>query len=321
MMKCMGNKLLFTLLFIFCFQLVNAQKIEKYFDNNWRECAFENAMFYGVWEKKDSVWERKDYYIHQRTLQMHGFYKDEACKIEHGVFTRYYFNGNLETQYTAVNGKMQGTSLSYHINGIMSDSSIYVNGIKMGGLSVGWHQNGNVRYEREVDSLGDGVYISYFDNEKVDQKGRLLNHKKTGIWVYYHFNGNKAQVCKYEEDSLMSYTCFNENGEPEVCNKTDSDSYFIKGIDGYKKYIENSVYWPTTYEFKTISKAAVTVYFCVDVTGKIKNAHVHQGFHPAFDEIALNAIKRCPKWMPAVHKNRFVETYKKQVINFAKTED
>jgi antitoxin component YwqK of YwqJK toxin-antitoxin module len=317
----MIKKLFALLLLLQSFYLLKGQKIEKYFDNNWKECSFENAMFFAMLEKKDSVWERKDYFVHQRTLQEHGFYKDEDCKIEHGLFKRYYFNGNLKTTYIAINGKIEGTQISYHINGIMSDSSTFINGKKLGGLSVGWHQNGNVRYERQVDSLGNGVFISYFDNEKVDSKGRLLNDTKTGTWVYYHYNGNKAQVCNYHADSVKSKTCYNENGELETCNFPDSNSTFSKGINGYKEYLQNKVYWPINYEFKNITKAAVTVYFTIDVTGKVKDAFVMQGFHTAFDVIALDIIKRSPKWIPARHKNRFVESYKKQVIHFAKGEE
>lgn len=69
------------ILLMLVLQVVNAQKIEKYFDFQWKETSSENAMFYGVWEKVDSLWHRKDYYMHQKSLQMEGFFKDEACKV------------------------------------------------------------------------------------------------------------------------------------------------------------------------------------------------------------------------------------------------
>ena len=57
-----------------------AQKTEIFYDYNWKECAPEYARYYAVIEKKDSLWQRNDYFIREMKLQMTGAYKDKENK-------------------------------------------------------------------------------------------------------------------------------------------------------------------------------------------------------------------------------------------------
>ena len=319
------RKVVNFILLILVLQFANAQKIEKYFDFQWRETSSEYAMFYGVWEKVDSLWHRKDYYIHQKSLQMEGFFKDEACKVHHGKFTHYYTNGNVESTSNYQNNSKEGVFISYHPNGMIKDSAFYRND-KMIGMSAAWYPSGNIMYERMLDTMGNqsGIFVDYFDNEKISYKGRWgKDFIKTGTWTYYHNNGNKAQNVVYVNDTSKQVICYDTSGvQQETCELADTPAQFRGGGGSISltKYIEKRVYWPSDYKFTNQGKATVTIRFTIDETGKVKNPFVLRGFHPAFDKIALQIFIGMPNWSPAIHHNRTVEQNFIQSISFTSPE-
>jgi hypothetical protein len=136
-------KQLLTAIFLFITLQAFSQKIEKYYDYNWKECIPKNARFYSLITKIDSGWHRYDYYLNLKTLHMGGTYEDEDCKVKIGRFNYYYPNRQLQYSGNYVHDIKEGLWLSYHYNGIMSDSSFYVNGKKVG-TSIGWYQNGYI---------------------------------------------------------------------------------------------------------------------------------------------------------------------------------
>ena len=46
-------------------------------------------------------------------------------------------------------------------------------------------------------------------------------------------------------------------------------------------------------------EGTVKVHFVIDKKGKISEAHVHDGVHPALDEEAVRVVLKSPKWKPA----------------------
>jgi len=61
-----------------------AQKIESYYDYNWKPCESLKARFYSTLQKTDSGWLRHDYFIDGLKLQMKALFADSACKVYNG---------------------------------------------------------------------------------------------------------------------------------------------------------------------------------------------------------------------------------------------
>lgn len=55
------------------------------------------CRYYAVIEYKVNLWSRHDYFIHAKTLQMQGGYRDSACKIPEGSFYYFHANGKLSS--------------------------------------------------------------------------------------------------------------------------------------------------------------------------------------------------------------------------------
>ena len=294
-------------------------KIEKYYDAKWKECKPEdNPIFYSLVERKDSLWHRMDYFIQQRTLQMDGYYKDSLEKIKHGKFKYFYANGNMETEEIYFNNVHEGILLSYHPNGMMSDSINYRNGIMIG-ANASWDAHGNVQSQTILDSngLGNGVQLIFNENDSISAKGRYVGMKRNGIWNFYHHNGKKSADVIYKMDSIISYKCYNEDGNEQVnCSLKAKPAEFPGGSQKLKEYWNKRVYFPSHLQFTNGKRGLVVVEFTIDITGKVADIIVLQSLHRDFDNIAVKAIKNMPIWSPAIKFNRKVPYRAKQSFTF-----
>ena len=98
---------------LLCAYFSNAQKIEGYYDYKWEPCLPSEANYYSIIEKKENLWERLDYFVHEKKLQMKGTYKDSSTKMEQGPLVYYHSNGFLESEGDFEEGKRNGRWLRY----------------------------------------------------------------------------------------------------------------------------------------------------------------------------------------------------------------
>lgn len=54
-------------------------------------------------------------------------------------------------------------------------------------------------------------------------------------------------------------------------------------------------------------EGTVKVHFVIDKKGKISEAHVHEGVHPALDQEAVRVVLKSPKWKPGKKDGRPVK--------------
>lgn len=310
------NKL-FILLAVFVPFLLSAQRYERYYDYQWQSCASAEARFYTVLEKKDSLWERRDYFIHERTLQMIGSYTDTSCKIPEGHFEYYYANKNLQSVGSYKNGRQDGLWFDFYPNQMMQDSIVYVNGNKSG-TSIRWHSNGVPMDSAVWNADGSGVEVSWFDNGNPSAAGRFsAGYKQDGRWRYFHKNGKPGSIELYDKGVLIDKNYFDEEGNP-VADTTNKDrkAEFAGGINAWQKYLSKHLYFPSQYKFENADKAVVVINATVDEDGNITDVEVDTPLYPAFDDIAIAAVKKSPKWQPAIQHNRRVKYSFRQPVFF-----
>lgn len=311
--------------FIFLFLLITAnynfaQKIEKYYDYNWKETVPEKARFFSLLEKTDSGWHCRDYFIHERSLQMDGFYEDADEKIKNGNFHFFHPNGNLMQTGKYVHGKKEGVWLSYHQNGMMSDSAYYSAGNPVG-VKLGWYNNGYPSDSSFWNSDGTGIEIRWFDDGTPSSAGRFTEWKNpNGKWQFFHRNGKLSSLETYNNGLLLKKEYYDENGNPADTNNIDRSAVFPGGISAWSKYLGKHLYFPDQYKFVNGDEAVVVVSAAIDEKGMITDVEVTTPFHKDFDRIALDVVKKSPKWIPAVQHNRHVKYRFRQAVTFHQTE-
>ncbi|SDC88836.1 energy transducer TonB [Niabella drilacis] len=306
------------LLILAAVQFSSAQKVEKYFDYRWKECAPVNARYYSLTIKTDSGWTRKDYYINERKLQMKGLYADEDCKIKNGFFTYFYPDGDIEHTGKFLDDKREGLWLGYARNQQLTDSSVYKTG-QVTGTSLKWNSAGQLTDSLVLSPDGSGTRLSRFANGRISSSGKLsAGEKQNGAWTYYHRNGTKSSVEEYREGALVNRKYFSELGKPvsDTAN-TERTASFPGGNAAWQNYLVSRLVMPPNYKIENSDRAIVVVDFIVDEEGRIEDAFTSVPFHPAFDKIALDIIKASPKWNPATDAhNRKAKAYRRQPVNF-----
>ena len=309
--------IIFSLLFsIYC----NAQKVEKYYDYNWKECESLDARFYSVIQKTDSGWYRIDYFLGTMFPQMIGLYKDEACKIRNGFFKWLYPNKRLKLIGNFSNNRREGIHISYHYNGMMADSAFYDDDF-VRGIQMAWHANGFIADSITAVSENKLVQISWFDNGVPSSAGYYLFGKKDGLWTYYHSNFTISASVKYKKGVIEQARYFSEDGSAITdTSSINKEATFYWKKRNWKDYVETKLFWPNRYNFSRGNKATVVINFYINEDGKVENAYIDIPFHELFDAIALDVIKKSPQWQPARQFSRNVKQLMRQSVTFTQAE-
>lgn len=313
------KRLLFLLSFLS--SICYGQKIEKYYNYQWRETEASKARFYGLIEKTDSGWHRRDYFLRENRLQMDGLYEDDSCKYANGSFKYYHANGFFSGGGKFLHGKRQGLWVHYYDNGMMEDSGYYENGKAMG-IHLSLHRNGYPADSTSWQPDGSGVIVAWFDNGVPAYAGRYLAGKRNGPWQFFHKNGNLSAKEIYANGQLRDKQYFDEAGNA-ITDTTnhDREADFPGGMQAWSKYLSKKLYFPEQYKLVNTDQVVVVVDFTIDENGKVKDIAAAVPFHPAFDKIALDAVRRSPDWTPAIQQNRKVSFRQRQAITFAQQDD
>jgi TonB family protein len=295
------------------------QKIERYYTYQWHDTDAVNARFYSLTEKTDSGWHRRDYYLHSLYPQMEGLYEDSACKIPAGKFRYWYANRYPETLGAWYKGKKQGLWLSYYSNGGMRDSTTYDEGRPVG-IRESWYRNGYPKDSATYNPDGSATVISWFDNGYPAAAGRYgAGGKPFGKWQYFYRDGVVSAVETYDRDGKpQDKQYFDEKGAPvaDTANK-DRPAQFPGGLKAWADYLCKAIYFPQNYRFTNGDQAAVVIQATIDEEGKVADPEVLIPFYPDFDRIALDALRKSPRWIPAFEHNRPVSFTIRQPVIFS----
>lgn len=294
-----------------------AQEVEKFYNYKWEECKPNEARFYSNIQKTDSGYVRKDYFIHEKMLQMSGKYIDKETKVRNGYFWYFHANGLLDGIGRYEADKKEGLWRHYYSNGMLMDSGFYYKG-HVSGTSLSWHQNGYLMDSTIANEEGKCLHVNWFDNGNISSIGYISRGtKKYGTWKFYHNNGKLSSIETYKNNFLRSKSYFNENGEIIVdTTNHDKDASYIGGIFEWQKYLLKQVYFPEGHTIVHADKAVVVVSFTINESGKVQDIEVTTPFYPEFDKIAKRAILNSPTWSPSINHNRKVKVRMQQPIVF-----
>jgi hypothetical protein len=310
-------KFVFVPLMLFLHFISFSQKMDKYFDYNWKECLPVHARFYARIEKTDSGWHRQDFFIRENRLQMDGFYADSSCTIKIGKFFHFHANGVPESFGNYANGKKNGLWLGYHPNKMMEDSIFFADG-EPKGVYASWYDDGMPKDSMAWDNDGNITLVGWYQNGNVSVAGKYAAGKrKIGKWQYFHDNGQLSSLETFINDRLVDKKYFNEDGSAKLdTTNNDRKADFPGGIKAWSKYLEDRLTFPDNVKIINADQAVVIATFEIDENGQTINIKLISPFHPLFDKIVVDLIKKSPKWKPAIEHNRRTKYWALQKFNF-----
>jgi TonB family protein len=83
-------------------------------------------------------------------------------------------------------------------------------------------------------------------------------------------------------------------------------SEFYGGSNALRKYLEKAIVYPDSANISDV-KGIVKVGFTIGLDGYVKSVKIIKGVNKFADEAVLNAVKKMPKWLPALQNGSYIE--------------
>lgn len=160
-------------------------------------------------------------------------------KCKKGTNTTYYENGNIKSEIEIVDGVADGVAKEYYESGKLMSITTFSAGLRDGD-KIFYYENGNIKYELKYkEGKEDGRYKKYFENSKIEsdasfkegkQNGKTfqyyasgqiqaelnyINGARNGELLFYFPNGKLSMRALAENDDIIYYEEFSENGRIE----------------------------------------------------------------------------------------------------------
>lgn len=309
--------LLTFLSFLTLIQSAVAQKREEYFDHQFKPSGDFGRYYFVETEKKDAVWERKAWYLSQRTIAMQGSYLDDSCKVPHGVFTWYHPNGYPKLTGRCINGKREGAWLGYDEKGVLNDSSNYKNDRRFG-VSYRYHDNGFASDSLYFDGQGNGVQVSW-NREGVPTAAGFWTQDtlRRGRWKYFHDNGKEMAWEDYKDGKLVNCACFDSTGvalDTALCREQEPKI----DLQAWRRFLERGLQPLVEQKAREGISGTFTVMvrFLVNKDGTLSDIKALTNYGYGIEEGVIRMMRSAPKWKPGRMHGRIVRSYHSQPITF-----
>lgn len=171
-------------------------------------------------------------------------------------------------------------------------------------------------YEIVAPASGDDDnYINEISSmEETDSSIRLANKKHKGLLSPKSKKRENSIVyvtscyINLEIDNVEAESAAPTETDSTIYTITDEDAEFAGGMDSLNLYISRNIkYFPSSCYVSI--EGTVYVKFVVTKTGELADIKVIRSLGVMQDEEAIRLVKNMPKWIPARHQGKTVNTY------------
>ncbi len=138
------------------------------------EEAGEGTVFEGV-----AVSYYREFYPGGELKLEYTYYIEEGKKVEHGIFTKWYDNGQIMIQGTYRHGKKDGVWRECLRNGVPKTEGTYKEGVK------------------------EGLWVIFYPGGKKHFEGMYHNDQRDGEWIEYGGDGSVFARTVYEKGRVV----------------------------------------------------------------------------------------------------------------------
>jgi antitoxin component YwqK of YwqJK toxin-antitoxin module len=219
------------------------QTVGKYIkdkeDSIWTLYSQDNTILQeGNFNKglKEGKWT---YYYDDGKISHSGLYENDRIN---GKWIYYNQNGQIIQEVNYLRDHLNGEWTSWHENGNLYEKGFYTQDLKDGEW-ISHHPNGSVNEElsykndtvnihnvwdesgQQIVTDGYGEFISYFENENIDTKGKIIKGKPQGLWTSYYEDGKKREELFFENNTSKLMSFWTQEGTLSV--KDGNGKYYL----------------------------------------------------------------------------------------------
>lgn len=313
--------LLFVLATNLTAQAQFVDSVKQYLDSSYQIVEKDDAfVYYRIARKTETgSWLVEDYYRETAKLKMEAVYSDDSFKVKEGIVNSFHVNGKLYSTGKYYHGTRIGLWLDYHINGMRADSMYF----KLSGMpyhqAYHWDQLGNLIGYDEFDMSGSGAGKSlfYYEDSTLSGEGKYtIGNLKDSIWVYYRKDGSVSAKEYYDSGDFQKYEFYDKDGN---IYGIDCDTSFVNAYPRYdvRRFLAMNTKMPHGIDMNPGSGTyRILIGFVVNRDGSLSNFEVVLPSMSYYNDAAMTVVKKLPRWVPAIHKNRPVTTYYTIPITF-----
>lgn len=165
-------------------------------------------------------------------------------------------------------------------------------------------------------------------------EGDYINGRPAGYWYFYSATGALTDSLYYTykkpaQKTSVALNTVQQEKEAALKNEhlkkdtaapvitTEKFAQFPGGMEAWRKHLNKNLFVPElVMETSPYSKGTVYVQFVVCKDGEVCSIEALNSVHPLVDLIAVKAIRKGPKWEPAMQNNKEVKAYARQPITF-----
>jgi protein TonB len=221
-------------------------------------------------------------------------FTDSSLAVNEGLFQTFYINGKKETERNYENNELNGAWEKWDSTSHLIDSITYDHGKMTDSASFYYFKNGAISSSSITNFKNDHFQrVYYTDSGRITSEVFFTGQK--GIMKIY--NGSQVKA-----DSLFT--------------REEKEASFPGGARAWQTYISKQIKAHAN-ELSDKDYGTCIVRFIIDTDGKVSDvqATTMQGSTLAY--IAVAAVKRGPKWIPAMQYGRIVKAYRLQPVTLS----
>ena len=199
--------------------------------------------------------------------------------------------------------RRSGTFTGFHANGNKA-SQIHFQDDQPEGLYVAWYEDGKVQERGEFhNGARTGRWLSVHRNGQRRSTGFYQADRPTGEWHYYYNSGQPAAVEKLQPGQPNALTLYNEDGSRyEGLPQRRQAPEFPGGETALLEYLARHTNYPREARRKGIT-GKVYVSYTVGEDGKVGQVRVLRGLSPDADNEAKRVVANLPRFRPGREYN------------------
>jgi antitoxin component YwqK of YwqJK toxin-antitoxin module len=124
--------------------------------------------------------------------------------LKQGKWLTYEKDGNLLSEKSYNNGKIEGEYIIYYKTGIISETGVWKDDMNIGPL-LRCYPNGSMFHQFNFNNKGkrDGKQFYYFNNGQLSIEANFINGVEDGITKRYDMQGNLVGIFVFRNGSLI----------------------------------------------------------------------------------------------------------------------
>ncbi|PXX97149.1 hypothetical protein DF185_19220 [Marinifilum breve] len=180
--------------------------------------------------------------------------------------------------------------------------------------------SGTSNFTRAYKKVNGGYYVEeYNSNDKISKKGlskTMFPLHRIGQWQKIFDDRVVGMDIFNEELMTLSYTIYHGRKLPNnIYANADTIAEYKGGDKQFAMDLARNVEYPRICQENGIT-GCVLVLFAIDELGKPTDIRILRKVDPYLDQAALDAIKKCNKWKPAIKNGKPIKLYSVAPINF-----